>query len=159
MDAPEKELEGYVTPLRLEDALQSDVIILAIPFRAHPDVARALQQRHGKVVVDAMNAHGVAPQELDGQSSTAIVASAFLGAGVVKAFNQLPAQLLSSDPVVHGGRRVMFIAGDDARATAAVSKLVSDLGFAPIELGTLEKAGTLIDRGGALVLQNLVKFG
>jgi len=159
MEALERELEGYVTPLTLEDALDSDVIILAIPFRAHLDVARALEQRHGKVIVDAMNTYGVPIEELGGRPSTVVVASAFSGASVVKAFNQLPAKLLASEPVEHGGRRVMFVAGDEASATAAVSKLISDLGFAPIELGSLNNAGTLIDRGGALVLQNLVKLG
>ena len=53
----------------------------------------------------------------------------------------------------------MFLAGDDAHATVAISKLVGDLGFAPIVLGTLSEAGTLLDKGGALVLQNLIKQG
>ena len=155
----EKELAGYVTALTLQDAVKADVVILAVPFSAHVDVARAAEQWTDKIVVDAMNTYGVPPEALKGQPSTVVVASAFPGARVVKTFNQLPAKLLATNPVEHGRRRVMFLAGDDAQANVAISKLVSDLGFAPIALGTLSEAGTLLDKGGALVLQNLIKQG
>lgn len=157
--ALEKELAGYVTALTLQDAVKADVVILAVPFSAHPDVARAAEQWAGMIVVDAMNTYGVPPEALKGQPSTVVVASAFPGAGVVKTFNQLPAKLLATNPVEHGGRRVMFLASDDAPATVIISKLLGDLGFAPIVLGTLKEAGTLLDKGGALVLQNLIKQG
>lgn len=153
----EKELAGYVSALSLQDAVKADVVILAVPFAAHKAVARASAQWTDKIVVDAMNTYGVPPEELKGQPSSSVVASAFVGARVVKSLNQLPAKLLASDPVENGGRRVMFVAGDDGRAVASVSKLVGDLGFAPIVLGTLAGVGTLLDKGGALVLQNLVK--
>ena len=155
----QKELAGYVTALSLQDAVKADVVILAIPFAAHKAVARASTQWTDKIVVDAMNTYGVPPEELNGQPSSVVVASAFVGARVVKSLNQLPAKLLASNPVEHGGRRVMFLAGDDGRAVASVSKLLGDLGFAPIALGTLTGVGSLLDKGGALVLQNLVKQG
>lgn len=159
IDALKVELEGYVTPMSLQEAVKADVVILAVPFSAHADVARAAGQWTNKIVVDAMNTYGVPPETLKGQPSTVVVASAFPGAAVVKTFNQLPAKLLAANPVEHGGRRVMFLASDDAQATAAISKLVGDLGFAPIVLGNLVESGKLLDRGGALVLQNLVKQG
>jgi predicted dinucleotide-binding enzyme len=159
LETLEKELSGYVTASTLQDAVKADVVILAVPFSAHVDVARAAEQWADKIVVDAMNTYGVPPEALKGQPSTVVVASAFPGARMVKTFNQLPAKLLAMNPVEHGGRRVMFLAGDDAQATVAISKLVGDLGFAPIVLGTLSEAGTLLDKGGALVLQNLIKQG
>ena len=159
IDALKIELEGYVTPMSLQEAVKADVVILAVPFSAHADVARAAEQWTNKIVVDAMNTYGVPPETLKGQPSTVVVASAFPGAAVVKTFNQLPAKLLAANPVEHGGLRVMFLASDDAQATAAISKLVGDLGFAPIVLGNLVESGKLLDKGGALVLQNLVKQG
>ena len=159
IEALEKELAGYVTALSLQDAAKADVVILAIPFAAHKAVARAGAPWTDKIVVDAMNTYGVPPEDLNGRPSSLVVASAFGGAHVVKSLNQLPARLLASDPVEHGGRRVMFLAGDDGRAVGVVAKLVGDLGFAPIALGTLAGVGTLLDKGGALVLQNLVKQG
>jgi predicted dinucleotide-binding enzyme len=159
IESLQKELAGYVTALTLQEAVKADVVILAIPFAAHKAVARADVQWAGKIVVDAMNTYGVPPEELNGQPSSVVVASAFVGARVVKSLNQLPAKVLASNPVEHGGRRVMFLAGDDERAMASVSKLIGDLGFAPIALGTLAGVGTLLDKGGALVLQNLMKQG
>ncbi|MGN6826021.1 NADPH-dependent F420 reductase [Paucibacter sp. M5-1] len=159
IEALEKEFAGYVTAQSLQDAVRADVVILAIPFAAHEAVARAGAPWTGRIVVDAMNTYGVPPEALSGQPSSLVVASAFGGAHVVKSLNQLPAKLLASDPVEHGGRRVMFLAGDDGRAVGVVAKLVGDLGFAPIALGTLAGVGTLLDKGGALILQNLVKQG
>ena len=92
----EKELAGYVTALTLQEAVKADVVILAIPFNAHADVARAAEQWTGRIVIDAMNTYGVPPEALKGQRSTVVVASAFPGASLVKTFNQLPAKLLAT---------------------------------------------------------------
>ncbi|MGJ7565652.1 NADPH-dependent F420 reductase [Variovorax sp. GB1R11] len=99
------ELGSHVTPVALEDALKAEVIILALPFRAHASVAAALPDWSGKVVVDAMNTYGISPDELKGQASSHVVAAAFAGADVVKTFNQLPAKLLAMNPAAQGGRR------------------------------------------------------
>jgi predicted dinucleotide-binding enzyme len=152
-----KDLGDKVIPQSLQDALKSDLIILAVPFRAHPAVAAALSDWSGKVIVDAMNTYGISPAELKGQVSTELVATAFRGAKVVKTFNQLPAKLLAQDPSTAGGRRVMFLSSDDEVAQTSVGKLVSDLGFAPIPLGKITQGGKLITIDGPLILQNLIK--
>ena len=154
-----KDLGDKVIPLTLPDALKADVIILAVPFRAHTAVAGALSSWSGKLVIDAMNIYGVSPEELEGQDSTDLVASAFPGAKVVKTLNQLPAKLLAQDPAANGGRRVMFVSSNDEGAEAAAAKLIGDLGFAPVRLGKVNEGGKLINLGGPLILQNLVKQG
>lgn len=151
------ELGGQVSAMTLQDALQADVVILAVPFRAHPAVAAAAPDWNGKIVVDAMNTYGIEPQELKGLASSDVVAAAFEGAKVVKTLNQLPAKLLGTNPAENGGRRVMFVAGNDDTASALVAKLVDALGFAPIALGKINEGGALLDRGAPLVLQNLIK--
>ena len=60
------------------------------------------------------NAYGVPPEELGGQPSSKAVAQAFTSARLVKGFNHLVAAVLDQDPAVHGGRRVVFLASDDA---------------------------------------------
>ena len=152
------ELGSHVTPVALEDALKAEVVILAVPFRAHASVAAALPDWSGKVVVDAMNTYGVSPEELKGQASSHVVAAAFAGADVVKTFNQLPAKLLAMNPAAQGGRRVMFVAGDSQAASGAIAKLVDDLGFAAVVLGKIAEGGALLGMGGPLILQNLVKY-
>jgi predicted dinucleotide-binding enzyme len=153
------ELGNEVAPLTLPEALKADVVILAVPFRAHTTVARGLSNWSGKVVVDAMSTYGVAPEELKGEASTDVVAAAFPGAKVVKSLNQLPAKLLAQNPADNCGRRVMFVASNDEGAEAFVAKLVADLGFAPILLGKVNEGGRLIGLGGSLILQNLIRQG
>nr|WP_316640494.1 NAD(P)-binding domain-containing protein [uncultured Roseateles sp.] len=153
------ELGPNIVPLALQEALQAEVVILAVPFRAHVAVAQAHTNWTGKIVVDAMNTYGVPPEELKGQASTDVVAAAFPGAQVVKTLNQLPAKLLAQDPAVNGGRRVMFVSSNDDGAEASAAKLLADLGFAPILLGKVTQGGQLIGMGGPLILQNLIKQG
>ncbi len=153
------ELGDTVTAMDLTDALQADVIILAVPFLAHTAVAAAFQNWAGKTIVDAMNTYGVPPEALAGRASSDVVASAFPGGTVVKTLNQLPAKLLAALPVENGGRRVMFVAANDNHAATAIAQLVADLGFAPIMIGKLNEGGALLEKGGALVLQNLIKLG
>jgi hypothetical protein len=152
-----KELGDKVVPLTLQEALKADVVILAVPFRAHAHVGASLSSWAGKLVIDAMNTYGVSPEELKGQASTDLVAVAFPGAKVGKTLNQLPAKLLAQDPMVNGGRRVMFVSSNDETAETSMAKLVADLGFAPIQLGKVNQGGLLIGMGGPLILQNLIK--
>src|SRR5471030_3217198 len=151
-----------IIPTTLAEAVKADVIFLAVHFKSHPDVAKALPTWHGKTVVDVTNAYGVPPEELGGQPSSKFVARAFSGARLVKGFNHLVAAVLNQDPAVHGGRRVVFLASDDEDAAAQIGELAQNLGFAPIKLGGLSEGGLLVQaRGnswGQLIFKDLVKF-
>ena len=145
----------------LRDALAADTIILAVPFGEHREVAKALPSWEGKTLIDAMNAFGTPPEELDGLVSSAVVANAFPGARLVKGFNHLPAATLAADPIVAGGHRVVFLSSDDEDATAPVAALAKQIGFAPVKLGKLNEGGALVHaRGrswGPLIFQDLFK--
>jgi 8-hydroxy-5-deazaflavin:NADPH oxidoreductase len=151
-----------VVSTSLRDALEADTIILAVPFGEHREIAKALLSWKGKTIIDAMNAFGVPPEELDGLPSSAFVAEAFPGAKLVKGFNHLVAAVLATDPIVEGGHRVVFLSSDDDEdATALVADLAKQLGFAPVNLGKLNEGGTLVHaRGktwGQLIFQDLFK--
>jgi 8-hydroxy-5-deazaflavin:NADPH oxidoreductase len=150
-----------IIPNTLAEAVKADVIVLAVRFESHPEVAKALSSWKGKTVIDAMNTQ--APlEELDGLPSSAFVAKAFTGARLVKGFNHLAAGVLDQQPAVHGGRRVVFLASDDTAAAAQIGTLAENLGFAPIQLGGLSEGGWLVHaRGktwGHLIFKDLVKF-
>jgi predicted dinucleotide-binding enzyme len=153
-----QELGNSVVPLALHEALKAEVIILAVPFVAHAALAKALPDWSGKIIVDAMNAYGVAPEAFHGRTSSEAVADAFPGAELVKTFNQLPAKLLALDPAANGGRRVMFVSGNETSAVDDVIKLVEALGFAAIGLGRLNEGGALLGMRGPLILKNLVSY-
>jgi len=143
----------------LQDALAADIIILAVPFAAHQEVARAIADWRGKIVIDAMNFREPSLAPLGGLQSSDFVAQSLPGAKVVKTFNQLPAALLASEPVGRGGRRVMFVAGNHDDANSEVASLVGSLGFAAITLGRVDEGGNLLRFRGPLVLHNFIKLG
>jgi 8-hydroxy-5-deazaflavin:NADPH oxidoreductase len=151
-----------ITAASVSDATQADVVILAVPFTAVPDTVRNVTGWDGRIVVDATNAidfPAFTPKDLGGRPSTEIVAEAVPGARVVKAFNTLPAAVLAADPAQDGGRRVLFVSGDDAGANTEIASLIERLGFAPIPLGKLSEGGRLQQFGAPLVAQNLTKHG
>lgn len=151
-----------VVPRTLVDALAADVVFLAVRFETHGEVAKALTDWSGKIVIDVTNAYGVPPERLGGEPSSRAVAKAFAGARLVKGFNHLAASVLAQDPAVHGGRRVVFLSSDHDGAAEQVAAFAEQLGFAPIKLGGLSDGGTLIQaRGqswGHLIFKDLVKF-
>ncbi|HET8596466.1 MAG TPA: NAD(P)-binding domain-containing protein [Castellaniella sp.] len=150
-----------VTPRVLQDALQADVIFLAVPFQEHAAIAQLLPGWQGKTIIDATNAYGVALEKLGGLPSSAVIARAFNGANFVKGFNHLPAGLLAADPQLEGGRRVVFLASDDDDSVPPVATLAERLGFAPVPLGKLAEGGALVQARGnswaPLIFQDLVK--
>jgi hypothetical protein len=71
------ELGGRIVAQSMQEALGAEVVVLAVPFRAHRAVAAGLPNWSGKIVVDAMNTYGVPPEELEGALSSDVVARAF----------------------------------------------------------------------------------
>ena len=157
------ELGPSIVPQSLQDASQAEIIILAVPFSAHKDVAKQFKKWNGKIVVDAMNALHIPLEQQDGLLSSELVSKAFPGARLVKAFNHLPAAQLGTNPTLGGHRQVVFVSSDDADASATVAALATQLGFAPVELGRLDQGGIPLHfvggQPGGLLFQNLEKLG
>lgn len=152
-------LGSGVHAVPLEEALESEVIFMAIPFAAVELFGKSLQDWTGKTVVDTTNAH-YAPDSaaiLRGRLSAHYAAEQLPGADVVKAFNQLPANTLAAELAHELGRRVIFIATDSAEAGDRIADLVRDLGLAAVQLGRIDEGGRLIQAPNALVLRNLVE--
>ena len=156
--APQAKAIGPTTvPRTLKDALEADIVILAVPYWQHREVAKARTSWKGKIVIDVTNTL----DNLGGLPSSSIIARALPGAQLVKAFNHLPAGTLAEDPAVNGGRRVVFLSSDDESATATVAALVERLGYAPVNLGKIAEGGQLVQaRDGIwapLIFQDLFK--
>jgi predicted dinucleotide-binding enzyme len=151
-----------IIPTTLAEAVEADVVFLAVRFESHGDVAKTLATWEGKTIIDVTNAYGVSPEELGGQPSSKVIEQAFTGARLVKGFNHLVASVLDQDPAVNGGRRVAFLATDVDGAAAEIGTLAESLGFSPIQLGALSEGGLLVQaRGntwGQLIFKDLVKF-
>lgn len=155
-----------VYPQSIQDAYKAEMIFLAVPFPAHEDVAKQFKNWSGKIVVDVMNTLDLSPKQreaLGGALSSEVVAKAFIGARVVKAFNHLPSDQLGTNPSVEGQRQAVFVSSDDGDASATVTAVATQLGFAPVELGRLDEGGVPLHvvggKPGGLLSQNLVKLG
>lgn len=161
-----RELGASIKPVSIGEAVRADVLILAIPFSAVSLLAQSAAAEEidwsGRLVIDASNAiefPAFKPADLGGRLSTEIVAEAFPGARVVKAFNTIPAAKLAELPGQAGGRRVVALSGDDADARSQVSGLIEHLGYCALDLGTLRQASHLQQFGGVLVGKDIVQFG
>lgn len=162
LEATAPKFGGTVVPTDIEDALAQEIVILALPFTAVPELAKGRKDWSGTIVVDATNAikfPEFRPADLDGKLSSEIVAEVLPGANVVKAFNTIPAAVLAADPVEASGRRVVVLSGNDAGANARVASLIEKLGFAALNLGSLKAAAPVQQFGGPLVAVNLIRKG
>jgi hypothetical protein len=156
--APQASAIGPTTvPKTVKDALEADIVMLAVPFGQHREVATARASWKGKIVIDVTNSL----DDLGGVPSSSVVARALPGARLVKAFNHLPARVLAEDPAIDGGRRVVFLSSDDESAAATVAALADQLGYAPVNLGKIAEGGQLVQGRdkiwGPLVFQDLFK--
>jgi predicted dinucleotide-binding enzyme len=142
------------------EAAAAPLVVIAVPWASVPEAVASLGW-DGKVVVDQTNPY-LLPEmtlvDLGGRSSSEIVAELVVGARVVKAANTLFAGLLGSDPQEAGGRRVLFLSGDDGAAKAVVADLFEGAGFFTIDLGELGTGGRMQQAGGPLAGVNLVRL-
>ena len=98
--------------------------------------------------------------DLGGKTSSQVVASLAPGARVVKAMNTLIVANLSADPREAGGRRVLFMSGDDAPAKKEVARCSIASASRRSTSGTLAIGGALQQfPGGPLPVHNLIKLG
>jgi predicted dinucleotide-binding enzyme len=145
----------------VHEAAVSPIVAIAVPWTSIPAAVAGLAW-NGRIVVDATNAFllpDMKPAELGGRTSSEIVAQLVPGARVVKAANTIGAELLGADPHDAGGRRVLFLSGDDPAAKAEVAELFEAAGFFSIDLGDLATGGRMQQAtDGPLAGHNLVKL-
>jgi 8-hydroxy-5-deazaflavin:NADPH oxidoreductase len=139
----------------VEEASAADIVVLAVPW---PQVSQAVDglELDGRIVIDPTN--DFYPSDLDGRTSSEVVADLVAPARVVKAANTLVAALLGSDPHEAGGQRVIFLSGDDGDAKSEVVALFEEAGFFVVDLGGLREGGRMQQVGAPLAGHNLVRL-
>ncbi len=131
-----------------EAAAFGDVLVVAVPYSALPDVGMTLGSAlRGKVVIDACNpwlARDGALAEEAHKEGAGVVSSRLLpGARIVRAFNMVGAAHLGTAHETPG-KIGMPMAGDDAEAVEIAMRLVRDIGLEPVLLGGLAMARHLM---------------
>jgi 8-hydroxy-5-deazaflavin:NADPH oxidoreductase len=138
-----------------EGASFGDVALVAIPFKAYPELPAA--PLAGRIVIDAMNYYpsrdgNIGELDDDSTTSSELLAAHVPQAKVVKAFNTMNWQVMRDRGKPGGGddRLAIFLAGDDADSKVLVSGLIEDIGFAPVDTGSLAAGGRRQQPGSAI---------
>ena len=120
----------------IQAARFGEVILLAVPFPPTPEIVDLLSDLEGKIVIDCAN-----PSETTGQPSAAErIADWASKAHVVKAYANVPVEMMV-DVTHHAGQMpALFYCGNDPLAKRVVARLIQDSGFEPVDAGPLASA-------------------
>ena len=142
------------------EAAAADLVLLAVPWPAIPDTLDPLPDWQGRILVDATNPFvtfdPLELADLQGRSASVIVAEHAPGARVVKAFNTVTMENFEKGPRQGEATRVLFVSGDDVAAKQTVHHLITELGYAAIDLGGLDEGGRIQQPGGPLAGRDLL---
>lgn len=138
-----------------EDAVAfGDVVLLAVPWSRKEDAIPDAGPYDDKIVVDAMNPYteDFEIEDLGERTSSEVTQTLVPGARLVKAFNTIHYRRLASEGKPHGAkdRLAVFLAGDDADAKATVAQLIDEMGFEPVDTGSLGAGGRRQQPGSAI---------
>lgn len=128
----------------VEEAAEfGEVVMEAIPFGRYGDLPA--DKLSGKILVTASNYYPGRDGEVEhgGLASSELIQRHLPGVRVVKAFNTIYFGRLRDNgrpdaPVED--RETVFVSGDDEEAKGIVSGLIEEIGFAPVDAGTLAES-------------------
>lgn len=137
-----KELVG--TPVNVDDVITNiDVLVISIPFHALPSIRNVVDKVGEEVVVvDTSNYYPQRDKEIE-EIENGLVESVWvsnhLGRPTTKAFNNLLAYTLEykGTPEDTSGRIAIAIAGDNQLHKQITMNIVNELGFDPVDSGSL----------------------
>jgi predicted dinucleotide-binding enzyme len=131
-----------------EEAVEfGDAVLLALPWVARESLP-AGDVFAAKIVIDATNPFGEGGIiDVEPSTSSEEVAKLMPRARLVKAFNTLNWVPLGERA---GEGLVLFVAGDDQAAKETVSDLIRDVGFEPVDTGSLAEGGRRQQPGSPL---------
>ena len=122
-----------------------DIVLLAVPWRS-PEALPPVETVAGKIVIDAMNPYGPGGTVMDLGATTSAeeTRKRLPGARIVKAFNTIYYKHLESrgrNDLPLDDRHAIFVAGDDEDAKHEVMGLIEEIGFGPVDTGSLAEGG------------------
>ncbi len=122
------------------DAATAGLVVLSVPWGVIGEALAQAGSLAGRVVVDTTNQFGPGvAASLNGRTAARHNADRMPGASYAKCFNTLTAGFQAAAATRAGDDRVVqWIAGDDARAKAAVAELVAACGYVPIDLAGID---------------------
>ncbi|MCF0060721.1 NAD(P)-binding domain-containing protein [Dyadobacter chenwenxiniae] len=136
---------GAIPATTEQAAGAEDLVIIAIPEKAIPDLPISILAASRAIIVDAGNYYpsrdGRNTDIESGLTDSEWVAKV-IGHPVIKAFNNIVAPSLASKAVVAGSadRIAISVAGNDEQEKQVVMDLIDQIGFDAIDAGLLSKS-------------------
>ena len=139
-----------------------EIIVLTTPWPAAQAAIRAMGDVNGRVILDATNPLAMGADGLGLEIGHSISAGEKVqgwatGASVFKTLNTTGFANMAN-PIFHGVKSVMFVAGDDAANKPKVIALVAALGFEVVDAGRLRNA-RLLEAHAMLWIELALKQG
>ncbi|MEC6748156.1 NAD(P)-binding domain-containing protein [Marinilactibacillus sp. XAAS-LB27] len=140
-----KEISG--TPVIVEDVIKNiDSLIISLPSHVMPSIRTIIDQA-GKdvIVIDTSNYYPFRDskiEDIENGMVESVWVSNQLGRPVIKAISNQLAHTLENKgtPEDTSGRIAMTVSGDDQSQKQLVMDLVNDLGFDPVDSGSLSES-------------------
>ncbi|NTF00112.1 NAD(P)-binding domain-containing protein (plasmid) [Agrobacterium tumefaciens] len=144
-----------------EEVVESDIVVLAVPWLKIGSALSGLPAWNGRILVDATNPFvefepKLTLADLGDKSASEVVAELAPGASVVKAFNSITMTNFNEGARCYEAKRALFVSGDSEDAKAQVKQLITSFGFAVIDLGGLRAGGLLQQAGGPIAGKDIL---
>ncbi len=162
-----EELQGLVAELGphahagtpRQAAAFGSVVLVSIPYGAMPQIGMDLRaELAGKVILDTSNPSerrdGALASEWLKKGAGVATAELLHNTRVVRAFNCIGAGSLASDGFRQPNHFAIPIGGDDAAALAIAERLIREIGFDPVMIGSLART-RVFDLGQPLATGSL----
>jgi len=140
-----------------EAAQEADVLLLAVHWSRIDDALKQAGHLVGKIIVTCslpMNADDTELVVAHTSSGAEELARKAPEAHVVAAFNTVPSEVLFNvfEAASRGGQPSLVYCGDDGRSKDGAARLITDVGFQPVDAGPLRIA-RYMEPFGLLVAQ------
>jgi hypothetical protein len=127
-----------------EAAEFGEVVVFAVPWDGFDDAVASAGALDGKIVVDTTNQYGSSEMPADGETGASFHAARVPGARYTKSFNTLTSSFQAEVAFRPEAERVVqWVCGDDEEAKKVVMGLISDAGYAPVDVGSNAEAAVM----------------
>jgi len=142
------EAETGAMPVSVEEVVRDvEVLFIAIPQKAIPELSKGLLNKAGKetIIVDVGNYYPFRDghiDELDNGLADSAWVEKQIGRPVIKAFNSIVSNSLAEAgrPAGSRDRIALPISGDNPTAKQIVAQLIDRIGFDPVDLGAIAES-------------------
>jgi 8-hydroxy-5-deazaflavin:NADPH oxidoreductase len=140
------ELGNLVKATEVSDAVTAaDIVVLSVPWKQIDDVMKLVGSFDQRIVIDTTNQFGAdGLVDLLGQTAARHNANRLIGARYTKSFNTLTSAFQRETWQRPANQRVaQWVCGDDIKAKSLVADLLLEIGYEPIDLGSIDRCAVM----------------